>query len=37
MLGGGDEGLVGVAVTKVHVGFFLQDGIEPAIVDTQGY
>lgn len=34
MLRGGNEGLVGVAVAVVDVGFVLQDRIEPAVVDA---
>ena len=35
MLGGGDHGFVGVAVGEIHVGFFLEGGVEPAVIDTE--
>ena len=36
VLGGGDHGFVGIAVGEVDVGFLLEGGVEPAVVDSQG-
>ena len=33
---GADEGGVGVVVAEVHVGFVLEDGVEPAVVYAEG-
>ena len=36
MLRGGDEGLVGIIVAEVYVGFVLEDWVIPAVVDSEG-
>lgn len=37
MLGGSDDGLIGIVVGEIHVCLLLDGGIVPAIIDTQRY
>ena len=37
MLGSSDDGLVGIVVGEIDVCLLLDGGIEPAVVDAQGY
>lgn len=37
MLGGCDDGFVGVVVGEVDVGLLLDRGVVPAVVDAEGY